>query len=235
MVRVNLARRAEIGSAKRARTRAAILDAAQKCYAAGPVTVDAVMQAAGLAKGTFYVHFEDLAALEAELGATLIAELDERLQPARLAASDPLTRLATATTLLLRYLAAEPARALLAARAAADIPGVSQGVHERMREDLAAALAAGCLALPSSDLAARIVSAIFLQAARDLGLGWIDARTVPHIVGAILRAIGCTPDDAAARTAEAARNADKFAHQFTAGGEAELSAGQARLPAVQPS
>jgi hypothetical protein len=131
-------------------------------------------------------------------------------------------------------LAAEPARALLAARAAADIPGVSQGVHERMREDLAAALAAGCLALPSSDLAARIVSAIFLQAARDLGLGWIDARTAPHIVGAILRAIGCTPDDAAARTAEAARNADKFAHQFTAGGEAELSAGQARLPAMQP-
>ena len=50
MARVNLARRAEIGSAKRARTRAAILDAALECYAAGPVTVDAVMQAAGLAK-----------------------------------------------------------------------------------------------------------------------------------------------------------------------------------------
>ena len=134
MARVNLTRRAEIGSAKRARTRAAILDAARECYAAGPMTVDAVMQAAGLAKGTFYVHFEDLAALEAELGAELIAELDERLQPARLAASDPLTRLATATTLLLRYLAAEPARALLAARGAADLPGVSQAVHVRMRK-----------------------------------------------------------------------------------------------------
>jgi len=60
MARVNLARRAEIGSEKRARTRAAILDAARDCYATttdGSVTVDAVMQAAGLAKGTFYVHF----------------------------------------------------------------------------------------------------------------------------------------------------------------------------------
>jgi AcrR family transcriptional regulator len=225
MAQVNLARRAEIGSAKRARTRAAILGAARECYAAGPVTVDAVMQAAGLAKGTFYVHFEDVAALEAELGARLIAELDEQLQPARLAASDPLTRLATATTLLLRYLAAEPARALLAARAAADIPGVSQAVHVRMREDLAAALSAGCLALPSSELAARIVSAIFLQAARDLGLGWIDAKTVPQIVGAILRAIGCTPDDAATRTAEAARSSDKFAHQLAAASEADLPRG----------
>jgi AcrR family transcriptional regulator len=81
MARVNLERRAEIGLAKRNRTRAAILEAARACYAApkaAPVTVDAVMQAAGLAKGTFYVHFEDLGALEAELGETLTEELDRR-------------------------------------------------------------------------------------------------------------------------------------------------------------
>src|ERR1700760_1144010 len=149
MARVNLARRAEIGSAKRARTRATILDAARQCYANGEMTVDAVMQAAGLAKGTFYVHFEDLAALEAELGAALIAELDEGLQPARLAVSDPLTRLATAATIMLRHLAATPSGARLAARAAADIPGLSQAVFVRMQEDLVAAQAAGRLALPS--------------------------------------------------------------------------------------
>jgi AcrR family transcriptional regulator len=125
-MRVNLARRAEIGAAKRARTRAAILDAARECYAAGPVTVDAVVHAAGLAKGTFYVHFEDLAALEGELGATLIAELDERLQPARLAVSDPLMRIATAVTILLRSLAAEPSSARLAAHATPNIPGVAR-------------------------------------------------------------------------------------------------------------
>jgi AcrR family transcriptional regulator len=189
------------------------------------VTVDAVMQAAGLAKGTFYVHFEDLAALEAELATELVAELDERLQPARLAVSDPLTRFATATTVLLRYVAAQPARARLAARAAVDIPGVSQAALVRMREDLAAALAAGCLALPSADLAARIVWAICVQAAQDLGSRRIGTGTVPHIVGAVLRAIGCTPDDAAAHTAEAARNADKFAHQLAAAGEAHLPGG----------
>jgi hypothetical protein len=94
-----------------------------------------------------------------------------------------------------------------------------------MREDLAAALAAGCLALPSADLAARIVWAIASQAAQDFGLGRIDARMVPHIVGAMLRAIGCTPDDTAARTAEAARNADKFAHQRAGAGEADLAGG----------
>jgi AcrR family transcriptional regulator len=225
MARVNLARRAEIGSAKRARTRAAILDAARECYAAGPVTVDAVMQAAGLAKGTFYVHFEDLAALEAELGATLIAELDERLQPARLTVSDPLTRIATAVTILLRALAAEPSSARLAARATPNIPGVSQAVYARLREDLATARKAGRLALSSINLAARLITAVGLQAAEDLGRGRIDACAIPDIVRAILRALGCAPDDAAARSAEAAHNADNFAQQSAAADGKDLSGG----------
>lgn len=224
-MRVNLARRAEIGSARRARTRAAILDAARQCYAAGPVTVDAVMQAAGLAKGTFYVHFEDLAELEAELGATLIAELDERLQPARLAVSDPLTRIATAVTILLRSLAAEPSSARLATHATPNIPGVSQAVYPRLREDLATARKAGRLALSSINLAARLVTAMGLQAAEDLGRGRIDARAIPDIVRAILRALGCAPDDAAARSAEAARNADKFAQQSALADGRDLSGG----------
>ena len=228
MARVNLARRAEIGSAKRARTRAAILEAARGCYAAevaGPVTVDALMQAAGLAKGTFYVHFRDLAELEAELGTAVVEEVDEALQPARLAVSDPLTRLATAMTILLRHLAAQPARARLAARAAANIPEVSQAVHARLCEDLAAAQAAGRLVLPPNELAARIASAIVVQAARDLGLGRIDAKAIPDIVRTILRAIGCATAEAATRTAQAARNADNFAQQIAASGGADTSGG----------
>ncbi|HTR15923.1 MAG TPA: TetR family transcriptional regulator [Acetobacteraceae bacterium] len=228
MARVNLARRAEIGSAKRARTRAALLEAARECYAAtssGSVTVDAVMQAAGLAKGTFYVHFKDLAELEAELGAALVEEIDERLQPARLATRDPLTRLATAMTIMLRDLAAQPARARIAAHAAAYIPDVGQAVHLRLREDLAAAQVAGRLMLPSNDLAARIVSAIFVQAAKDLGRSRIDAKAIPDIVRTILRAIGCAPADAAARTDQAQRNADKFAQQLAASGGGNSSGG----------
>jgi AcrR family transcriptional regulator len=228
MARVNLARRGEIGSEKRARTRAAILEAARGCYAAtttGSVTVDALMQAAGLAKGTFYVHFKDLAELEAELGAALVEEIDERLQPARLATRDPLTRLATAMTIMLRDLAAQPARARIAAHAATRIDDFGRAVHVRLREDLAAAQAAGRLTLPSNDLAARIVSAIFVQAARDLGLGRIDAKAIPDIVRATLRTIGCAPADAATRTDQAWRNADKFAQQLAASGGGGFSRG----------
>jgi AcrR family transcriptional regulator len=216
MARINLERRAAIGEAKRARTRAAILEAARGCYAAertSPVTVDAVVQAAGLAKGTFYLHFRDLATLEAELGEAFLAELGERLEPARLAVHDPLTRIATAVTILLRDLAAEPAQARLAAHAVVEIPEVAKVVQTRLRADLAEVRTAGLLAIGSVDLAARIVVALVEQAARLFGASRIDVTTVPDLVRALLRAMGCTPSDAAARTQEAERNADTFAEQ----------------------
>jgi AcrR family transcriptional regulator len=206
MARVNLERRAEIGLAKRNRTRAAILEAARVCFSAptaAPVTVDAVMQAAGLAKGTFYVHFEDLAALEADLGQTLMEELDRRLQPARLAADHPLTRLATAVTVLLRDLARTPAQARLVARAAAAIPDVVNAMQAHLHQDLVDANAAGLLAVGPVELAARLVTALGRQAAQDLAEHRIDDTALPDIVRAILRAIGCAPREAA-RHAEAA-------------------------------
>lgn len=221
MARINLERRAAIGEAKRARTRATILEAARACYAAqdmASVTVEAVTQAAGLAKGTFYLHFPDLATLEAELGDALITDLTELLEPARLAVDDPLTRMATAVTIFLRHLAAAPTQARLVARAVVTLPDFAQAVQARLRGDLANAQAAGLLAIGSADLAARIVVGLAEQAAWLFGAGRIDASAIPDIVRAILRAMGCTPDDAAKRADEAARNADGFAQQVSAGG-----------------
>jgi AcrR family transcriptional regulator len=210
MARVNLKRRAEIGLAKRHRTRAAILEAARACYAsptAAPVTVDAVMRAAGLAKGTFYVHFEDLAALETELGETLIEELDRRLQPVRLGAPHPLTRVATAVTVLLRDLARAPEQARLVARAAAAIPDVVTAMQGHLREDLNEVADAGLLAVGSAELAARIVTAVAQQAARDLAERRIDDRAIPDVVRAVLRAIGCAPREAARHAGAAEQRA----------------------------
>jgi hypothetical protein len=61
-----------------------------------------------------------------------------------------------------------------------------------------------------TDLAARMVSAMFVQAARDTGDGRTDGTAVPDIVRAMLRAVGNAPEDAAARAAEAVRHAGTF-------------------------
>ena len=213
MARVNLERRAEIGLAKRARTRATILEAARACYAAprAPITVEGVMQAAGLGKGTFYLHFQDLAALEVELAAALIEELDARLQPARLAADHPLTRIATAVTILLQDLASAPPRARLLARALAAVPEVGDAMRAHLREDLRAARAKGLLATNSIEIAALVVNALCEQAAREIGNGRIDKKAVPDIVRTIMRAIACALPDASTHAEEAARHAKVFA------------------------
>ena len=88
MARVDLARRAEIGRDRSARTRAELVAAARGLYAARPfdqVTVDDVVAAAGVAKGTFYVHFDSVTDLQSVVADDLAREFDEFLQPRRLA------------------------------------------------------------------------------------------------------------------------------------------------------
>src|SRR5271169_1657976 len=97
MARVDLARRAQIGRDRSARTRAELIEAARGLYAArnfDSVTVDEVVDAAGVAKGTFYVHFESLADLQSAIADELAHEFDELLQPRRLALDDPVERIA---------------------------------------------------------------------------------------------------------------------------------------------
>lgn len=217
MARVNLERRAEIGREKRARTRAAILEAARVCYSepdGTPITIESVTQAAGVAKGTFYVHFTDLAALEADLGDAIIQELADRHESARQAVADPLDRMATAVAIFLRDLAASPAQARLVSRAIVALPDVATAVQGRLRGDLSEAQLAGDLSLDSLDLAVRIVVALVQQAAALSGAGKLGADAIPELIRAILRALGCTPERAAERTRTAIANADQFAQHI---------------------
>jgi AcrR family transcriptional regulator len=86
MANINLQRRAEIGREKSARTRAQLIAAAHSLFARQPVesiTVDDVVKEADVAKGTFYVHFQDLRGLTTAAAAELVKTFDELLQPAR--------------------------------------------------------------------------------------------------------------------------------------------------------
>ena len=79
MARIDLARRAEIGREKRARTRAQIVEAGAMLLAERApeaLTVDAVVEAAGVAKGTFYYHFQSMEELAAAVGEKLLESFE---------------------------------------------------------------------------------------------------------------------------------------------------------------
>lgn len=211
MARVNLERRAEIGRERRARTRATILDAARSCYAqpgVQPVTIEMLTQAAGVAKGTFYVHFPDLATLEAELGDEILGALAERHQAALGLVADPLTRIATVVTILLLDLAQRPVQARLVARAIAVLPDFALAVQDRLRNDIVQVRDAGVLQIGSPCLAAHVVVAIVAQAAQLIGAGELEATGIGDLVRAILRSLGCAPQDAARRVETALGHAE---------------------------
>src|SRR6476646_881544 len=119
MGKIDLARRAEIGREKRARTRAQIVEASLILLAERPpeaLTVDAIVEAAGLAKGTFYYHFQSIEELVAAVGARLADSFDELLLPSRLAEADPIVRMSAAFTKFLEKALDDPLWARLVVR-----------------------------------------------------------------------------------------------------------------------
>jgi len=201
MARVDLARRAEIGRDRSARTRAQLVAAARGLYAARPinqVTVDDVVAAAGVAKGTFYVHFDNLSDLQILVADDLAREFDELLQPRRLALDDPLERIAAGCGAFVVQALRDPAWGALVAHSAAAMPSVAGVPRKRLREDIDRAVRNRQLNGVTADLAFDFANAIVLHAMQTASEKRKSAKQATAIVAGILRAIGVAPAKAAA-------------------------------------
>ena len=146
MARIDLARRAEIGREKRARTRAQIVEAGATLLAERPpeaLTVDAVVEAAGVAKGTFYYHFQSIDELAAAVGAKLGESFDELLTPVRLELRDPIERLSFAITKFLERASSDAAWARLVVQSSQSRTGLGKGVRANLKADIAEAIVEG--------------------------------------------------------------------------------------------
>ena len=194
MAKIDLARRGEIGREKRARTRAQIVEAGLLLLAERPpeaLTVDAIVEAAGLAKGTFYYHFQSIEELVAAVGAKLADSFDELLAPSRLDVPDPVERMSFAFTKFLEKAINDPLWARLVVRSA-EAPAALGRIRENLKADLAEAIAQGRVAIQDVELAADIVIGVWLQVTR----GSLERRAAPDLtrqaLAAVLRALGAS-------------------------------------------
>ena len=187
MAKIDLARRAEIGREKRARTRAQIVEAGLVLLAERPpeaLTVDTIVEAAGVAKGTFYYHFQSIEELVAAVGAKLADSFDELLAPSRLDEPDPIVRMSFAFTKFLEKALDDPIWARVVVRSAQVPAGLDQ-IREHLKADLAEAIAQGRLAIQDVELAADIVIGIWLQVTR----GSLERRATPDLTRLTLDAV----------------------------------------------
>ena len=195
MAKIDLARRAEIGREKRARTRAQIVEAGAMLLAERPLealTVDAVVDAAGVAKGTFYYHFQSMEELAAAVGEKLGESFDELLAPARIGLGDPIARISFAFTRFLEKAIADPVWARLVVRSAQAPTEFARSVRANLKTDLDEARAGGRLTVQDVELAADIVVGIWLQVTR----GTLQRRAAPDLadraLDTVLRALGAS-------------------------------------------
>jgi AcrR family transcriptional regulator len=193
MAKVDPERRAQIGQEKRAKTRALLVSAAISLFArraVEAVTVDDVVNEAGVAKGTFYFHFEDLHALTAAVADELIETFDELLQPQRLSISDPLMRIAFGCNSFIEKALEDRSWATVVARMASSHPTVGQIARTRLLEDLQLVLKQTPGQDLSLELSLEVVIGIMLQVLAAIGEGRLSSRDRQAAIGCILRVIG---------------------------------------------
>ena len=193
MAKVDPERRAQIGQEKRAKTRAQLISAATSLFAkraVESVTVDDIVNEARVAKGTFYVHFDDLNALTVAVADELVRTFDELLQPQRLSMPDPLMRIAFACNGFFEKALEDPSWAAVVARMAWSFPTVGRVARSRLLEDLKPALKEVPQQDSSLELNVEVVLGIVLQVLAAIGQRRLSSRDRQAAVGSILRAIG---------------------------------------------
>jgi len=208
MAKINLERRAEIGAEKRARTRAQILAAANALFAKRPwdsVTVDDLVREAGVAKGTFYIHFKDMHALTAAVADDLIKTFDEMLQPHRLSIDDPLVRIAFGCDAFLEKALDDPDWASLVARMARYYPAVGESARRRLAEDLERVLDTAPDGGLSFALGLEAVLGVVLQVLAAIGEGRLSPGDRQPAIRSVLCAIGIEKPQVTLTLAQVAR------------------------------
>ena len=156
------------------------------------VTVDSVVEAAGVAKGTFYYHFQSMDELAAAVGAKLAESFDELLAPAIREVRDPIARLSFAFTKFMEKAIADPAWARLVVQSSQSPTEFGPGIRANLKADIAEAIGDGRVSVQDVELAADIVMGIWLQITRGSLERRPTANLADQAVGAVLRALGVT-------------------------------------------
>lgn len=201
MAKIDLAKRAEIGRAKSAKTREQLLEAARSLYARQAietVSVDDIVREAGVAKGTLYVHFRNIEAVQMAVADELTESFVALLQPRRAIFKDPIERIADGCRTFLHQATLNPQWGGLVARYAWSFPTVGSAARGLLADDLRQAVRQDRIAGISSDLGSAIVVGIVLQVMRSASEGNVQGPDVPLAVTAILQSLGVTHREATA-------------------------------------
>lgn len=137
---------AERANPRAERTRAALLGAGRRLYSERPVdavTVDDIVQAAGVGKGSFYNHFADRDALVRAISSEIRGIVEAAVTRANAGVEDPARRMARAVCTYLRFALDGAESAGVLVRIHSGHTSLSAPLNRGLVEDIETGLASG--------------------------------------------------------------------------------------------
>lgn len=142
------------------RTRRALIAAGRRLFCERPVdavTVDDIVQAAGVGKGSFYNHFADREALVRAISAEIRSGVEQAIDRANANIEDPARRVARACCIYLRFALDEPERAGFLVRIHSGHTSLDAPLNRGLVDDISRGLAAGRFRVATLEAAALYV------------------------------------------------------------------------------
>lgn len=199
---------AKIGRA--ARTREALIRAGRELFAERPVdavAIDDIVQAADVAKGSFYNHFTDREDLVKAVVGEIREALEARIGEVNAGIEDPARRVARAVCVYQRYALDEPLNARVLVRVHSGFSSLSSPVNKGGIEDITAGLAGGRFSIATTEAGLLFVMGVSQTAMARTSRDPQPALAVSlaqQICALILRGLGVPGGEAEAIAAQAA-------------------------------
>lgn len=189
---------------RRSKVRTAILASGQALfskYGIDAITVDDIVQAADVAKGSFYNHFSTKAELAHELSTIAREDVEHKISQASANVVDPALRVARAIATYAQLAVEDPERALFIARLLAQQVSPTSRGRGGVRKDICGGLESGRFAIDTIEASVMLQSGIVQMLIRYIVIdsGKEDARSMTEqmiLLG--LRGLGLTTEDAMA-------------------------------------
>jgi AcrR family transcriptional regulator len=204
-----------VPAARKERTRDSLLRAGRMLFAQRPVdsvSIDELVLAAKVAKGSFYNHFEDREALARSLAGEIRDALNTRVGVMNTDVSDAAMRVARGLAVFFGYAAAEPEGAMALARIHGPDSSIEAAHNAPVVDDVRRGIASGRFRIPTADAGVLLVVSIgmagMMRIVREPS-PTVAVSITQQLVMLTLRGLG-VPDSEAAQCA--AQAADAVVH-----------------------
>ena len=185
---------------RQARTRAGLIAAAQRLFAAKGIeatTIAEIAEEADIAVGSFYNYFETKEELLTALLASALTKQLALLQERQAAVEDPAEKISVAHRHLVRLAAGEPNLAWLLVRFEVPHRTGRAALGEPAREDIRVGIEAGRFALANPEVAMQASGGALLAVIHSVLLGDLDPGCAEEHAAGVLRSLGMPAAEAA--------------------------------------